>query len=75
MNADGIMGLLFETMAAQGKQLLPEDDQKLLERVLQSGSGYEGGKGCKGWHRDGKRFRYARNGEGRGHSGGAGRPL
>ena len=57
MNADGIMGLLFATMAAQGKQLLPEDDQALLERVLQRGSGFEGGKvrisvAVKKWGRD-----------------------
>ena len=55
MNADGIMGLLFETMAAQ--QILPENDQALLERVLQRGSGFEGGKvrisvAVKKWGRD-----------------------
>ena len=62
MNADGIMGLLFDTMAAQGKQLLPADDQELLERVLQHGSGYNGGKvrinvAVKKWGRDLKRLK------------------
>lgn len=62
MNADVIMGLLFETMAAQGKRLLSEDDQKLLERVLQQGSGYEGGKvrisvAVKKWGQDPDRLK------------------
>lgn len=62
MNADGIMGLLFDTMAAQGKQLLPDDDQELLERVLQNGSGVEGGKvriyvAVKKWGRDLKQLK------------------
>ena len=62
MNADGIMGLLFDTMAQQGRQLLPEDDQALLERVLNSGSGLSHGKvrimvAVKKWGRDIKRLR------------------
>lgn len=62
MNADGIMGLLFDTMAAQGKQLLPDDDQSLLERALQYGSGHSGSKvrirvAVKKWGRDIKRLK------------------
>lgn len=62
MNADGLMGLLFDTMAQQGMQLLPEDDQALLERVLQRGSGREGGKvriyvAVKKWGTDLKRLK------------------
>lgn len=48
MNADGIMGLLFETMAAQGKELaVPEPDTEEADMkrwIVGHGSGFEGGK-------------------------------
>ena len=49
MNADGIMGLLFETMALQGRQLPEEqkpdkDEQECIRLIFECGSGFDGGK-------------------------------
>ena len=61
MTINGMMGMLFDTMAEQGAQALPEDETALLERALQSGSGFEGGKvrirvAVLKWGRDLKRL-------------------